>query len=59
MHEPITIIGYIHDLPAGEHILTVNIKNDGAGNSHIGWNSSYLLEIEEIEHHTIHKVKTK
>jgi hypothetical protein len=51
-HRQSTIVGYADGVAAGAHQLTVNVGPapgyTGAADAYTGWNSTFLLEVEEI-----------
>jgi hypothetical protein len=51
-HRTTAIFGYADGVAAGAHQLTVNVGPapgyTGAADAYTGWNSTFLLEVEEI-----------
>lgn len=41
-----TSIGYAKGISAGKHLLTVEVQS--GGDAHTGWNSDFLVQVEEI-----------
>jgi len=50
-HRQSTVIGYLAGVPAGAHTMTIRVAQIGgpAGDAHTGWNSTFVLQAEEIE----------
>jgi hypothetical protein len=51
-HRQSTVIGYLSGVPAGVHTLSARVTQIGGtpgGDAFTGWNSTFLLQAEEIE----------
>lgn len=46
-HSTKTLIGVFENVPAGTHTLQVYV--DGGGDAYTGWNSTFLLQAEELD----------